>query len=158
VNNVTPEWPILRLYELISGPADCEREWDEIGRLFMPAARLRMAPGQDDEAEPGRDWSVEEFAEAAAPYYRQAGFWEREIGRRVERYGNIAHVFSTYESRVGSPDSEPVSRGINSVQVIFRDGRWNIAGIVFQRERSGAPIPSRYLQSGDSGTNGGGVV
>ena len=139
------EWPLLRLYELISGPAEQERPWEEIEALFMPGARLRMAVTDKDGAERVRDWSVGEFAEEAAAHYRRAGFWEREIARRTESYGNIGHIFSTYESRIGSPDSEPVGRGINSVQIFRQEGRWRIAGIIFHVERPGTPIPSPYL-------------
>jgi len=63
----------------------------------------------------------------------------------MERYGNIAHIFSTYESRAGDPRSRPVARGINSVRVLRRQGRWRIAGIIFHIERPGTAIPQKYL-------------
>jgi hypothetical protein len=144
-DNASPEHPILKLYELISGPADLERPWDEIASLFLPGARIRMELVEENESVRSLDWSVEEFAQEAAKHYREAGFWEREIAHKTDRFGNIAHIFSSYESRVGDPKSQPVARGINSVQVLYREGRWRIAGIIFHIEQPDAPIPERYL-------------
>jgi hypothetical protein len=141
----TPEWPMLRLYELISGPAEHERPWDEVSSLFLPGARIRVETVGEDGSVRSFDWSVEEFSKEAAEHYRRLGFWEREIARKTDRFGNIAHVFSTYESRVGDPEGPPVARGVNSVQVLKRGGQWRIAGIVFHIERSDDPIPSEYL-------------
>jgi len=145
LDNMSPEYPILKLYELISGPADLERPWDEIASLFLPGARLRMELLEENNSVRSLDWSVEEFAQEAAKHYREAGFWEREIAHKTDRFGNIAHIFSTYESRVDDPKSQPVARGVNSVQVLYRQGRWQIASIIFHIERSGTPIPDDYL-------------
>jgi hypothetical protein len=140
-----PEWPLMRLYELISGPADRDRPWDEIQTLFLDGARLRMVVRIEDGSEKLREWTLEEFARDAGEFYSQGGFWEREVARRVERFGSIAHVFSTYESRVKSPDGPPLMRGINSVQLIRGRDRWLIASVVFQTEHCETPIPPEYL-------------
>jgi len=148
-NQTSPEYPLLKFYQLISGPADQDRPWDEIQSLFLPKARLRMEVVEENGVARSVEWSVEEFAREAAEHYRQAGFWEKEIAHKTDRFGNIAHIFSTYESRVGDPQSPPVARGINSVQVVNREGRWQIASIVFQVERPTTPIPEKYLLPGD---------
>lgn len=144
----SPEEPLLRLYELISGPAGQKRPWDEIRTLFLDGARLRMIVTLDDDSEKLREWTVDEFAREAGEFYSQDGFWEKEIARRVEHFGSIAHVFSTYESRVGAPGGPPAMRGINSVQLVKGQERWLIASIVFQTEREGSPIPPGYLPKG----------
>jgi len=140
-----PEGPTLRLYELISGPAEQERPWGEIAELYWPGARLRLEVEREDGSVRSCDWSVDEFARDAAEHYRRAGFWENEIFRRVGHYGNIAHIFSTYESRVGTPNGPPTARGVSSVQVLRRNGQWKIAGIVFHIEQPHLPIPDEYL-------------
>jgi hypothetical protein len=143
----TPEGPLLRLYDLISGSKDEERPWDEISSLFLGGARLRIEVEKPDGSLRSGDWSIEEFARQAAESYRRSGFWEREIARRIERFGSISHIWSTYESRIGDPESDPVSRGINSVQLLRRQGRWRIASIIFHMERPGEEIPRKYLAS-----------
>ncbi len=143
-----PAQPLLRLYELISGPADQERPWREVSSLFLPEARLRYEVlGEDGSLRRG-DWSVAEFAHEAGAHYRRVGFWEREIFRKTEVYGNIAHILSTYESRINDPQTEPITRGINSVQLLKRDGKWKIASIIFHIEQPHTPIPNCYLSTG----------
>jgi len=142
-----PAWPMLRLYELISGPADLERSWTEIASLYLPGARLRMEIVNAEGLTRSADWSVDEFAKDAAAHYQREGFWEKEIARRVDQFGNIAHIFSVYETSVSDKESPPVARGINSVQMLKRDDQWKIAGIVFQIEQPDLPIPAEYLSN-----------
>ena len=89
--------------------------------------------------------TVEQYVASADPFLKRDGFWEREIARRVERYGNVAHVFSTYESRVNRADSPPFSRGINSIQLVTNGERWWVVTIFWDFERPGNPIPTEYL-------------
>jgi diamine N-acetyltransferase len=140
------EWPALRLYELISGPAEEERDWDEVRKLFLPDAHLRLKAKNPDGSPRHLDLTVDEFAEQAAEHYRQKGFWEREIARQVHSYGNIGHIFSTYETRVDSPDSDPIARGINSIQMFRGDGTWKIASVVFHVESPLQRIPPWFLR------------
>jgi len=79
------------------------------------------------------------------PLIEGKGFYETEIARRVEQFGQIAHVWSTYESRHDLGDPEPFMRGINSIQ-LFNDGkRWWIVSIYWQHESAGYPLPEKYL-------------
>lgn len=149
-----PRAVVAHLYELISGPADQERSWSDIRALFLPEALLHSELALPDGAKQSGRWTVDEFCAAAAAEYRVAGFWEREVAVRSEQFGNIGHVWSTYESRVGSLDNEPAGRGINSVQLLQKNGEWRIASLVFQIERGTDGIPDRYL--GDDAGSGSG--
>jgi len=72
------------------------------------------------------------------------GFDEREISRKVEKFGNIYHVWSTYESR-NTTDGPVIDRGINSIE-LFNDGiRFWIMGWIYDGERKTNPIPTEYL-------------
>lgn len=139
-----PEWPLLRLYELISGPADKSRPWEEIRTLFLDGAVLRMVVRLEDGTERLREWTLDEFARDAGEFYSREGFWEQEVARKVERFASMAHVFSTYETRLADPDGPPRMRGINSVQLVRGGSRWLIASIVFQTEHEENPIPDEY--------------
>jgi len=144
-----PRIVVSRLYELISGPADEERDWDEVKGLFHPEAVLRSELTLPDGSHQSGRWTVGAFCDAAADEYRKNGFWESEIAARSERFGSIAHVWSTYESRVGTADSAPVGRGINSVQLLEQEGTWRITSLVFQIERGTEGIPDCYLVGGE---------
>ena len=136
---------VRRLYDLISGPAEYERSWQDVRALFHPGALLHSELTLPDGSHQSGRWTVDEFCEAAESEYRGRGFWEQEIAEHSNEFGHIAHVWSTYESRVESPDSEPVGRGINSVQLLMLEGRWQITSLVFQIERGTKGIPADYL-------------
>jgi hypothetical protein len=143
---------ITAAYDVISGPAGKERDWDRERSLFFPGARLipttRIAGGvnQDGVITP-QAMDVDGFIERSRAYLEQNGFFEKEIARRVEQFGRIAHVWSTYESRHKEDDSGPFMRGINSIQLLFDDNRWWIVTVYWQHESDNDPIPSKYLKS-----------
>src|SRR5690606_16690242 len=90
---------IAALYDVISGPAGQARDWDRFRSLFLPGARL-IATGKNPQTGAARHVAMDAqgYVERAGPGLERDGFFEREIGRREDRFGNIAHVFSTYES------------------------------------------------------------
>ena len=72
------------------------------------------------------------------------GFYEWEIHREVERFGNVAHVWSTYASSE-EPGGPVIARGINSIGLYHDGARWWITSWIFDSERAGNPIPEEYL-------------
>ncbi len=68
------------------------------------------------------------------------------MARRVETFSDIAHVFSTYESR-RAPGEKPFARGINSFQLVKTGAGWKIMTILWDSEREGLMIPDKYLAS-----------
>jgi hypothetical protein len=88
---------------------------------------------------------IEAYIARVEPYFRENGFYEKEVARRTEEFGQIAHIWSTYESRHDARDAEPFMRGINSFQ-LFNDGtRWWIVNIYWRHETAKVPIPEKYL-------------
>jgi len=145
----SPDAIIAALYDVISGPAGQARDWNRFRSLFAPGARLipsRRAPGS-----PPRPFSMtpDEYAQRAAPGLTNNGFFEREIGRSMDRFGSIAQVFSAYESKRTAADPKPFARGINSIQ-LFDDGtRWYVVTVFWDSERPDNPIPEKYLKRGE---------
>jgi hypothetical protein len=136
------------LYDAISGPAG-ERDWDRLRSLFYPGARLiPCVRAKQEEPKPAitaRVSTLEEYIKRAQPIFKANGFFEREIARRVERFGAVAHVFSTYESRHAANDPQPFARGINSIQLFFDGTRWWVVTIFWDSERPDQAIPEEYL-------------
>lgn len=134
------------LYDSISGPAGVERDGRRFRSLFLTegARLIRTATAEGGPAELAV-MGVDEYLRAAGEYFRENGFYEREIARRVERFGHVAHALSTYESRRDEGDPEPFARGVNSIQ-LFHDGRrYRVVTIFWDFERPGNPIPEEYL-------------
>ena len=139
---------IAAIYDVISGPAGQKRDWERERSLFIPGARLiptATVPGKTDVDLAPLVLDIEGYIARVEPLFEKEGFYEREIARRAEQFGRIAHVWSTYESRHNPNDAEPFMRGINSIQ-LFNDGnRWWILSIYWQHESSQHPLPEKYL-------------
>jgi hypothetical protein len=132
------------LYNVISGPAG-PRNWGRFRSLFWPGARLIPTAVRPDSGPRATVLDPDGYAARAGPRFLQTGFFEREVSRRVERFGNIAHAFSTYESRHAAADSLPFARGINSIQLFFDGRRWWVVTVLWDAERPGLTIPPEYL-------------
>jgi hypothetical protein len=79
---------------------------------------------------------LDDYQANTTPFFMANDFYEVEISRRIDLFGNIAHVWSGYEART-SPDAADVERrGINSIQ-LFRhaDLGWRILAMVWDNER-----------------------
>lgn len=142
----TMDSTIAALYDVISGPAG-KRDWDRFRSLFVPGARL-IPTGPRPTGEVGaRVLTVEDYVERAGARFEKEGFFEREVARRTETFGNIAHLFSTYESRHAKDDAKPFQRGINSMQLMNDGKRWWVVTIFWQGEDEKHPLPEKYLKS-----------
>jgi len=136
---------VAAVYDVISGPAGQKRDWDRMRSLFVPGARLIPAvPGQSGGAT-ARVLDIDGYIQRSGPVLERDGFFEREIARRMEAFGNIAHVFSTYESKHNKDDAKPFARGINSMQLLKDGDRWWFVTIFWDSEKPSNPIPSEYL-------------
>jgi hypothetical protein len=137
---------ITAAYDSISGPAGKKRDWDRERSLFYPGARLipTAKPGANDDLAP-QILDVDGFIARAESHFAERGFYEKEIARRTEQFGQIAHVWSTYESRHNADDPEPFMRGINSIQLFYDGTRWWIVTIYWQQESTEHPIPAKYF-------------
>src|SRR5919201_27574 len=109
---------VAAVYDVISGPAGAKRDWDRMRSLFVPGARLIPAIATPEGGAIARVTDVDGYIQRASPAFEKDGFFEREISRKVDSFGNIAHVFSTYESRHAPGDPAPFARGINSFQLL----------------------------------------
>jgi hypothetical protein len=143
----TMESIVAAVYDVISGPAGQKRNWDRFRSLFVPGARLIPTFHRPTGEVLSRVSTPEEYIERSNPLLEKNGFFEREISRRVERFGNIAHIFSTYESRHKIDDEKPFARGINSIQLMNDGKRWWIVTIFWQGEDDKNPLPAEYLRS-----------
>lgn len=135
---------ISAYYETVSGQKGQERDWDRFRSLFIPEARLIAAQPLADGA-PCVVLTPEQFIRMNTVYFASGGYFERDVHRRVDRFGNMALVLSTYESRRELDDAEAYSRGINSFQLAFDGRRWWIATVMWDYERPENPIPPERL-------------
>ena len=147
-NDVSSADAIIKaVYDVISGPAGEKRNWDRMRTLFTTDARLIPTGKKPNGEGTRRSMSLEDYITSSGSFLEKNGFFESEIGRKTEQYGNIVHIFSSYESKKTLKDEKPFMRGINSFQ-LWNDGkRWWVITILWESETSENPIPEKYIGS-----------
>ena len=129
------------MYAMISGPKG-PRDWSRQARCFHPEAR-QIRTCVDKHGRPALTiMSLDDYARDTTPYFAENDFYETEIGRRIDLFGNIAHVWSAYEARRSPDDEEPERQGVNSIQ-LFRDADkgWRIISMIWDNAREDMDPP-----------------
>lgn len=131
---------ITEMYAMISGPAG-PRDWGRQKACFHPEAR-QMRTGLDED---GRAWikimGPDDYARDTADFFAANPFYEVEMSRRIDLFGNMAHAWSVYEARRAPDDTTPERRGINSIQ-LYKDPDlgWRIMNMIWDNEREGVKV------------------
>ena len=126
------------VYAVISGPVGQERDFDKMRALFTPDAQLNAITPNGLSG-----GSVEKYIVLSGPFLVQMGFTERQLDRRLEVYGNLAHAWSSYEGTFTQADgSRGQVQGINSFQLVRQDdGSWLVQSILWQQGTPDFPLP-----------------
>jgi hypothetical protein len=139
---------VAALYDVISGPAGAPRNWNRMRALFAPDAKLMViTPNREGGGFALRTMTVEDYISRNMSAFNTSGFYEKEIARTTDAFGQLVHVFSTYELLRAPHDPKPFMRGINSIQLAHDGKRWWIANLVWRAEDAGLALPERYLQN-----------
>ena len=144
----SPEAIVLAAYASIARQPGQPFDWDRFRSLFLPEARLipntEQRQGGFDVLTP--DGFVQWIDGVTPPLggENDRGFQEEQVSAEIVRYGDVAHIFSTYQKHFWGSE-EILGRGINSFQLVHNDGRWWIAGIAWDEENAAGPIPPEYL-------------
>tara|TARA_R110000868_G_scaffold166824_1_gene401012 strand:+ start:2075 stop:2626 length:552 start_codon:yes stop_codon:yes gene_type:complete len=136
---------IETLYAVISGEKGEARDWKLFKYLFKPEAKL-IPTGKNNEGEfMVRYMKPDDYVKDSGKWLVENGFFEKEIYRKTDGFGNIAQVFSTYESFKSKADEKPFMRGINSIQLLYDGQRWWVINIFWTQETEYNIIPKAYL-------------
>lgn len=138
----SPDAIVAALYEVISGPAG-KRNWARLRSLFLERAQL-LPIGERVFGQSGfHVMSVDEWIEEASAFFNENDFYESEIVRHADRFGNMIQAFSTYEVK-DNPDGPGKARGINAMQLVFTQDRWWIASMMWNQENRDNPLPGEF--------------
>lgn len=133
-------------YDVISGPVGQPRQWSRDRSLYIPNVRFVSLSKDSAGAIHADVVDHQTYVNRTNDYFVRQGFFEQEIHRAAHRFGNVVHVFSTYETRQRA-DGPVIGRGINSVELFWDGTRWWIAAAQWDDERADNPIPPEYLPS-----------
>tara|TARA_R110002126_G_scaffold287464_1_gene440301 strand:- start:2129 stop:2680 length:552 start_codon:yes stop_codon:yes gene_type:complete len=142
---LTLDSTIKNLYAVISGEKGVKRNWKQLKFLFAPDAKLIPSGFDKSENYRVRYMTPDDYIKSSGEWLVENGFFEKEIHRKTDTFGNITQVFSTYESFHSESDDSPFMRGINSIQLLNDGKRWWVVNIYWAQETKDHPIPEKYL-------------
>ena len=129
-------------YEVVTGPAGQPRGWARDRTLYIKDLRFVIVDFDKNGQPAPKIVDHQQFVDSSDGLTK-SGFFEKEIHRVTERFGPIAHVWSTYESR--RTETGPIiMRGINSIELFWDGKRWWIANAIWTDETKDTPIPKEY--------------
>jgi hypothetical protein len=141
---------LAALYASVSHDEASSPNWERMRGIFLQVGML--IPPKNPRSDlftvldvDGFEQRVKESIVASKAKGDPTSFFEKEIARRTDCFGNVCQVFSTYESRRAPSDEKPFVRGINSIQLVNDGHRWWIASVAWDQERPDNPIPPQYL-------------
>jgi hypothetical protein len=134
---------ITSIYESISFTADKDPDYEAFKNFFIDNGQLISVSDTSSYTLTPEDY------EQMMQKQRQSGaviaFTEEELYRKTETYGSIKHVFSTYKTYLETPDGTETARGINSIQLLKKNGEWKIVSLIWYEENKTHPLPAMYL-------------
>lgn len=136
---------INTFYSVLSGEKGQKRDWTLFKFLFHADGKL-ITSGKNNESQfQIRYMKPDDYVKSSGKWIVDNGFIQKEVHRTVDAFGNIAQVFSTFETFHSNEDKEPFMRGINSIQLLNDGKRWWIINVFWDNENRRNPIPRNYL-------------
>ena len=133
------------LYEVISGEIGEKRDWKLFKSLFAEGARMVPLHQKPEVGAIATYLNPQDYIDRSSQWLLENGFFEIEIHRQIDQFGDMAHVFSTYEAYHSMSDEQPFLKGINSIQMYRDKERWKILNMTWLQESVDNPIPDQYL-------------
>lgn len=135
------EGTIAEVLRILSTPEE-NRNWDDFRQLFLTSADLSVIGENQLGQKKVTTFDLESFVRFFRNSSNDRDFEEVQLHVHGDSYNGIAQVFQTFEV---SWDGESKQRGINSYQLVFVDGRWWIANVIWSNDANGVDIPAEYL-------------
>ena len=129
---------ITEMYDTVCFENGQRPDWKRQEAIF--AADARMVRINDSGVFEFDLQSYKENFESMIDSGEMPSFWEGELWRETREFGDMAHVLSAYATR-RTRRGEVLNRGVNSMQLFKRDGRWWISAMIWRREGRNVRIP-----------------
>ena len=130
---------ILNMYDAVCFERGSAPDWQRLAEIFSPGVRL-VRITDDGIFEFGFDGYRANFEQMIASG-QLPSFWEAELWRETWELDDFAHVLSAYETRL-TRDGELLNRGVNSIQMFKRDGRWQVSAMTWRRDGRAVRVPA----------------
>ena len=142
------EGVVRELYRLVCIPVGGETDWDQVRNLFIPEAVIHLRVSK----EASDTFTLEGWIDDFVAFNEKArsserGFEEKIVRLSSTQFRDIAHVLVLYEARMLDwGDDRPPTQGVDSIELIRKDGRWWIAAITNDIPNQENPIPAELKE------------
>jgi hypothetical protein len=142
----TSKGTVAGLYKMVTFGPGVSPDWEKVKTYFIPEAVIVLRTARDKMSVLSREGFVKLFISDIKKYKMdETGFQEKLVSCKIKEFGNIAFALTVYEA--GFPgSSRPPQRGVDSFQLMKKDGRWWIVSIVNEIPMTGNPIPEEFLK------------
>jgi hypothetical protein len=129
---------LKQLYAVISFEEGAEPDWGGLTALFSEHARItRVTPEGTDYMDPSSFLAMTRNMVDLGAY---TSFYEVEVARQVARFGDIAQVWSVYETRRNKSAREALGRGVNSIQLVRERDAWRVLGLLWDESHADSSL------------------
>ena len=142
----TPEDFVATLFDLVSFDAGVTPDWDVARSMFIPEAVIVLRTSR----EATTVFSVEGWIDDFVNFIENSpagemGFTEKVVNMKSMVFGDMAHVLVLYEAHITGSARDP-QQGVDSIQLVQRDGRWWIAAVVNELPTAERPLPAELTE------------
>ena len=132
---------VHELYDLVTFPAETTPDWDQLRALFLPEAVVVLRSSREATSVFSLEGFVQDWLRfIEGSNIEDTGFTERIIRTHSTEFGDIAHVWVLYEAEIPGW-GRPPQPGVDSFQLVRREGEWKIASITNEIPTPERPIP-----------------
>jgi hypothetical protein len=145
-DSVNAEQVVRKLYDLVTFEANNTPDWEAVKSLFVEEATVVLRVSRTGHKIFSRQGFVDDFQNFIdQSKVDQTGFVEKIVSLKIMEMGNIAHGWVVYEVSIpGSP--RPPQQGVDSFQLLKKDGQWLIVSIVNEIPTAEKPVPEGILK------------
>lgn len=139
----SPDGVVNELYRLICVPkGGPEPDWEKVRTLFIPEAVIVLRVSKEGFSTfTVQGWIDDFVAFNTKARSSERGFEEKIVRMSPTVFRDIAHILVLYEARM-LDWTKPAQPGVDSVELVRKDGRWWIAAITNDIPNEENPIPA----------------
>jgi len=137
---------VKEIYDLVSFKPGETPDWDRVKSLFVKDAVVVLRASRTQHNIFSTDGFIEDFKNfIARSNVNKTGFLEKIINIKTTNIGDIIHCFVVFEASI--PGSQrPPQKGVDSFQLIKKNGQWRIVSIVNEAIPPNMSVPKELLK------------
>lgn len=126
----TAEQVVRQLYDLVTFEANNTPDWEKVKSLFVEEAVVILRVSRTTHKVFSRQGFVDDFQNfITRAKVDETGFVEKIISLKILKIGDMAHCWVVYEASIPG-SGRPPQKGVDSFQLLTRQGQWKIISIV----------------------------